>query len=80
MTAESCRAAVPDGAQHLQLRPCQMIPVSVDEAVARCANDVGHLQGGPIHLSLSGRIAAGGFRAAHLHVIDRIGDGLQMTL
>ena len=50
MTAESCRAAVPDGAQHFQLRPCQMVPVSVDEAVARCTNDVGHLEGGPVHL------------------------------
>ena len=25
MTAESCRAAVADGEQHLQLRPCQMV-------------------------------------------------------
>jgi hypothetical protein len=50
VTSQSCRAAVPDGAQHFQLRPCQMAPVSVDEAVARRTNDVGHLEGGPIHL------------------------------
>src|SRR3712207_2083492 len=50
MAAESCRAAVPDGPQHFQLRPTQMIPVSLDEAVARRTNNVGHLEGGPVHL------------------------------
>ena len=50
MTAERCRAAVPDGPQRLELLPAQMGLVAPDEGVARCTNDVGHLQGGPIHL------------------------------
>jgi len=49
VAAESCRAAVPDGAQHFQLWPGQMIPVAFDEAVARCTDDIGHLEGGPAH-------------------------------
>ncbi len=55
VTAESRCAAVPDGAQCLQLRPGQMSPVSIDEAVARDTDDVGHLKGGPHHLFSSFR-------------------------
>jgi hypothetical protein len=55
VAAKGCRAAVPDGAQYLQLRPGQMSPVSIDEAVARYTNDVGHLEGGPLHLFSSFR-------------------------
>ena len=50
MTAERCRAAVPDGPQHLELLPAQMGLVTPDEGVARRTDDVGHLQGGPLHL------------------------------
>jgi len=50
MTAERYRAAVLDGAQHLELLPAQVRPVSFDEAFARATDDVGHLQGGPFHL------------------------------
>jgi hypothetical protein len=50
MAAESRGTAVPDGAQHFQLWPGQMSPVLFDEAVARNADDVGHLEGGPVHL------------------------------
>jgi hypothetical protein len=50
MTAECRRAAVFDGPQHLELLPAQMRSVSLNEAVARGTNDVGHLQGGPFHL------------------------------
>jgi len=55
VAAESCRSAVPDGAQYLQLRPGQMSTVSPDEAVARDTNDIGHLEGGPCHLFSSFR-------------------------
>jgi hypothetical protein len=50
MATESCRAAVPDGPQHFQLWPTQMIPVSLDEAVAHRSNNVGHLEGETVHL------------------------------
>jgi hypothetical protein len=55
VAAESCRAAVPDGAQSFQLRPGQMSLVSFDEAVARETYDIGHLKGGPFHLFSSFR-------------------------
>src|SRR5687768_17544017 len=62
MAAESCRAAVPDGAQHLQLRPCEMVSVPFDEPVAGCADNVGHLEGGPAHFftSLRERLTSSG--------------------
>jgi len=50
MTAECCRAAVLDGAQHLELLPAKMRPVSFDEALARATDDIGHLEGGSVHL------------------------------
>jgi len=50
MTAQRCHTAVLDGPQHLELLPAQMGLVSPDEAVARGTDDVGHLQGGPLHL------------------------------
>ncbi len=50
--SESCRAAVADGFKHFQLWPAEMVPVSFDEAVARRADDVGHLEGGPVHFFL----------------------------
>ena len=50
MASERCRAAAPDGPQHLELLPAQMGSVTSDEAVARRTDDVGHLQGGPLHL------------------------------
>lgn len=34
MTAECRRTAVPDGAQHFQLRPGKVIPIALDEAVS----------------------------------------------
>ena len=49
MAAERCRAAAPDGPQHLELLPAQMGFVTPDESVARRTDDVGHLQGGPLH-------------------------------
>ena len=55
VAAESCRTAVPDGVQYLQLRPGQMSLILPDEAVARDTNDIGHLKGGPLHLFSSFR-------------------------
>ncbi len=50
MTAERCRTAALDGAQHLELLLAEMRLVTPDEAVTRRTDDVGHLQGGPFHL------------------------------
>ena len=49
MAAQRSRAAVLDGPQHLERLPAHMRLVSPDEAVVRCADDVGHLQGGWLH-------------------------------
>ena len=49
MPAESRSAAVPDRPSTLRLRPGKMIRLRSDEAVARRADDVGHLEGGPAH-------------------------------
>src|ERR1035437_8136432 len=49
-----CRgAATDDGIEHLAMRPCKVRSVLLPEAVARCADDVGHLEGGPIRVFLS---------------------------
>ena len=38
-----------DGIEHLAMYPCKVRLVLFPESVARCANDVGHLEGGPAH-------------------------------
>ena len=49
MTAQ-CRGAAPeDGIEHLAVQPCKMRLVLLPESVAHCADDVGHLEGGPAH-------------------------------
>ena len=49
MTAQ-CRGAAPDnGIEHLAMHPCKVSLVLFPESVARCADDVGHLEGGPAH-------------------------------
>ena len=47
MTAERCGAAPRDGPDNLELLNSQ--GVLVDEVVALCAEDIGHLDGGPVH-------------------------------
>ena len=50
MAAQRCRAAVLDGPEHSELLPAQMGLISPDEVVARCTDDVGHLQSGRLYL------------------------------
>ena len=49
MSAERRRAAVLDGVQNPQMQPRQPGPVLLDEAVAVLPNDIGHLEGWPVH-------------------------------
>ena len=49
VTTEYCGAAMLDGAQHLQMLPSQPGAVALDEVFAMLSNDIGHLEGGPIH-------------------------------
>ena len=55
MTAECRRAATFDGAQHFELLPAQPGPVALDEVLTVLSNDIGHLEGGPIHFFCSFR-------------------------
>jgi hypothetical protein len=75
MTAQ-CRGAAPDdGIEHLAMQPCKVRLVLLPESVAHCADDVGHLEGGPAHrfinlldrftsLGLNTSIASNGLGAA----------------
>ena len=53
MAAERGRAAALDGAQHAEMLPGQSGSILLDEAFARCSNDVGHLEGWRVHLLCS---------------------------
>src|ERR1019366_3815294 len=50
MASESSRAATDDSVHDLAMLPGQVRSLPFPEAVARCAEDVGHLKGGPSHL------------------------------
>ncbi len=50
MTAERGGAAALDGSQHFQVKSVQPGAVSSDEVSASTANDIGHLEGRPVHL------------------------------
>ena len=49
MTAQCRSAAAYDGIEHLAMRPCKMRLLLFQETVARSTDDVGHLEGGPVH-------------------------------
>jgi len=49
MTAQCRSAAANDGIEHLAMRPCKMRLLLFPETVARSTDDVGHLEGRPIH-------------------------------
>jgi hypothetical protein len=42
-----------DGIERLAVRPCKARSLPLPKTVDRCADDVGHFQGGPAHLFLS---------------------------
>jgi hypothetical protein len=49
VASERSRAAALDGRQHFQVQTGQPGSVAIDEALAYCANDVGHLERWPVH-------------------------------
>src|SRR5262245_9788261 len=55
MTAKSRRAASHDGLHDLELLETHALAMTVDEALALRAKDVGHLHGGPAHTPFLGR-------------------------
>ena len=63
MAAERGRAAALDSPQHPKMLPGQSGSILLDKTSARCANDVGHLEGWRVHLlcSLRERFTCSGF-------------------
>jgi len=53
VSAECCRTAVLNGEQDAEMKPRQPGSVLFDEAAAMRANDIGHLEGWPIHFLCS---------------------------
>ena len=53
MTAQRRGAAPGDSIEHLAMQPCKVRLVLLPESVAHCADDVGHLEGGPAHRFIS---------------------------
>jgi len=47
--AESRSAAAHNGIEHLAMRPGKVQTILMPKAVACCADDIGHLEGGPVH-------------------------------
>jgi hypothetical protein len=50
MTAEGGGTAPRDGQQHFDMHPPEPLAVSFDEGISRSADDIGHLEGWPVHL------------------------------
>lgn len=55
MAAQRGRAAARQRAEYASVQRCQPGRVRLDEAIAGCANDVGHLEGWPAHRFCSRR-------------------------
>ena len=55
MAAKNSRAASHDGLHHLELLETHAVAMTIDEALALRAKDVGHLHGGPVHSPFLGR-------------------------
>jgi len=49
MAAERRGAAVLDGEKHAQMQPGQPGPALLDDAIAMCTDDIGHLERWPVH-------------------------------
>src|ERR1017187_6547687 len=49
VATECCRAAKLDGVKYAEMEPRQPGPVLFDEAIAVLSDDVGHLEGWPVH-------------------------------
>ena len=49
MSTQRRRSAARNGPEHFQVGPVNPVSVVLDEAIALCANDIGHLEGWPGH-------------------------------
>ena len=57
MTTECSGTTPPNGSQHFDVFPAEPVTVSFDESVSRATDEIGHLEGRPIHLPFLGRVA-----------------------
>jgi len=78
MPAERGGAATLDGCQDLAVLGGQPGAAAFDESLLRHADEIGHLQGWPVHLGVSGRLV---FlpRGRQRQRVQRTGGGLEMA-
>ena len=60
MTAEGGGATLRHGPQYFDMHPPEPVAVSFDEGISRSADDIGHLEGWPVHLLVRWWIASQG--------------------
>jgi len=59
VTAECRCSAAFDGTQYFQLLKAEPTLILLYETIAACANEIGHLDGGPVHSGLCKRRESG---------------------
>ena len=52
MTAQGGGTTAPNGSQHFNVLPAELVAISFQESRARAADEIGHLQGRPADLLL----------------------------
>jgi len=77
VSAERRRAAAQDSSQHFDMQPGKPLATTVPECRPSSADDIGHLDGRPLHLLGAGRILGCG---EHRKRIQGAGGGAQMAL
>jgi hypothetical protein len=52
MTAKRGSTTPPNGPQHFDMLPVEPVPIAFQESSSRAADEIGHLEGRPVHLLL----------------------------
>jgi len=76
MAAECCRAAAGDGSQHADLLKAEPRLILLQETVALCVKDVGHLHGRSVHSGLRSRRDRGTWAAG---LVPTRSNGVEMA-
>jgi len=74
MTAKCSSTTARNGQQHFDVLPAEPLAISFDEGSSRAADEIGHLEGRPIHLLLLRR------PVFQLQRVQRTGGRVKMTL
>jgi len=71
MPAQSCCTAAGDGFQHLQLLVTDGISLTIQESITLRPNDVGHLDGGPVHAGFCNLRDRGNWVVGAIGIVSR---------